>query len=78
MSEKPSMSQDVIYGLICLGVGAWIYTELHSLHYGEEEVIEVWTPIAFLYENLGFEVAVAVLPIFGSFFLLRGVYKLFT
>ena len=46
-----------------------ICMDLNSLEAGEVESVRVWLPIAFLYNNAGYWVAILTVPAFGIFVL---------
>jgi hypothetical protein len=43
----------------------WIYYDLNELETGNVETVRLWAPIAFLYENGGYWLAILTTPILG-------------
>ncbi|MCC6459841.1 MAG: hypothetical protein IT260_05205 [Saprospiraceae bacterium] len=47
----------------------WIYSDLKQLESGAAESVRIWGPVAFLYEQGGFWVAILAVPLLGVFVL---------
>ena len=75
MATNLTAREDFIGGIIFFAGGAWIYSDLRSLQSGKEAVVEIWAPIAWLYEHFGFGIAVSILPILALSLFIRGAVK---
>jgi hypothetical protein len=66
---------DLICSLVCLGAGAWIFMQLSSLERGEVDSVELWAPLAFLYNHFGFYPSALAIPLLGAVWFIAALRK---
>jgi len=83
-SEDASVAEHIAFhkrlifigGPILLFLSFWIIYNLNKLESGEVASVSIWSPIATLYETIGYWPAVLIIPALGLFVVLGNVKKI--